>query len=194
MNFRKVESRQDLIGDNPEQRKLRLRNGRRDAALQMQQFLPEERHLPRSESVHTKNRRGLWVTVANQVDVLLNICLLNSYSWNTNKPTPPPAHSHPCHAHTQPGTEQLAEENLSQSLRICSPTKQYQGRMDSMGILSMEIVNNCYSRTRGGKGMAISAGAKVTEVLLTRTHTHTQSSFSYLGSYTVRLPIPFHSS
>lgn len=49
MTFREVESRQDLIGDNPKQKKLQLKTGKRDAARQMQQFLPTEGHLPCSD-------------------------------------------------------------------------------------------------------------------------------------------------
>lgn len=43
-----------------------------------------------------------------------------------------------------------------------------QGRM-SVDILSMEKVNNYYSRTRGRKGMAVSPGTKDTKVLLPPT-------------------------
>lgn len=37
--------------------------------------------------------------------------------------------------------------------------------MESVGVLSMEMVNNYYSRKRGGKGMAVSLGTKDIKVL-----------------------------
>lgn len=66
MNVRKLESRENLIGDHPQHCSSELA---RDAALQTRRsFLTECHPTPCSKSMHRKSRHGLWLIVADQED------------------------------------------------------------------------------------------------------------------------------